>query len=540
MKDQFKFHSHGVHSVVDGDFANSTGLTEAELKSEYFLLASSEEEENLLMEAIDLQDFDDIVNPGIQIIEESISFDNLSKLKTGIKRLVAQFAKNLESERVKLVTHTMPDKIKVRRNKMYAYAAIEFSFSDGQAIKVLMHSPQGNPLDFDPKKELVSFAHALNGRDISHLFASKKNVTVVKMAKIMTQLLLKNSEKFQKKAQAKTEKRKKLDVSRKVAEGLETKISAIDGKIQSARNVADGNKLKLTNLNDQITQKEVRIAELKDRLLLARAKQPKDDVQPQEPVQEPQPAQEEPKQAVPPVQEAQEPTQADTQEGIDSAKMAQKQADLAAENLKKLQDQAKAEEPVEPTPETPKEPTEEVAQVPTGDSIGRQIASLFESKGWALNKSRTSGENVEFSLHLDDESRFLAKVGIIGTTDSDGTSYSATVDLDLIKDGKTTRLAVAIPLKAIKDGQLSPKDAEELVNIADQEARSHKAFKEAQEPKEPEIPQEAKDILSGKYDDDPEALEAALEKLLEQSVDEDLLEKVSSYYTQFLNQMATA
>jgi hypothetical protein len=539
MKDQFKFHSHGVHSVVDGDFANSTGLTEAELKSEYFLLASSEEEENLLMEAIDLQDFDDMVNPGIQIIEESISFDNLSKLKTGIKRLVAQFAKNLESEKVKLVTHTMPNKIKVRRNKMYAYAAIEFSFSDGQAIKVLMHSPQGNPLDFDPKKELVSFAHALNGRDISHLFASKKNVTVAKMTKIMTQLLLKNSEKFQKKAQAKTEKRKKLDVSRKVAEGLETKISAIDGKIQSAKNVAQADKLKLTNLNDQITQKEVRIAELKDRLLLARAKQPKDDVQPQEPqkepVQEPQPEQEEPKQAVPPVQEVQEPTQADTQEAVDSAKLAQEQADLAAENLKKLQDQAG--EPTEPTPETSKEPESEaqfaksLMKALVGRNANADAKKIIKDKLGDLPILIGSEKQVTWANDIRESviDGFASKLADIARLDR----------VDVVEE--LLRLS-APQMQSITEAKTWIDERDKIASNFRHPAKHYiKLFdQQDQKGKEPEIPQEAKDILSGKYDDDPAALEAALGKLLEQSVDEDLLEKVSSYYTQFLNQMAIA
>ena len=168
------------------------GYTEQELHVAYGSLIQSQDQEDLLCQEMTIEEFDEIYNEGttsFRLIQEAVTFGSYPALKRGIRTLAKKFTEALGTSDITLVSHTQPEELKPRKNKMFAYVAVQFNFSDGQAVKVLFHSPGGEARSFDKDDELVSYAHSLNGRDVTHLFAEREGLSVPKFAKRMTQIL---------------------------------------------------------------------------------------------------------------------------------------------------------------------------------------------------------------------------------------------------------------------------------------------------------------------------------------------------------------
>lgn len=237
------------------DYGLGPGFTDQELHDAYYSLTQSQEDEDLLMEPITLDQFDDFYNPGFDEfeikIEEAISFKDYSALKKGLALLARKFTAALTGD-IKLTDYTKPDQLKPRKNKLFAYVSAQFNFSDGQAVKILFHSPGGDSRSFDKDEVLVSYAHSLNGRDVTHLFAEREGLSVPKFAKRMMQILEKNSPKFLSRQAKLKAKKEELEKAQKAIEGKERELAEADEQIEKKKGENEDLALKVSNLEQRI------------------------------------------------------------------------------------------------------------------------------------------------------------------------------------------------------------------------------------------------------------------------------------------------
>jgi hypothetical protein len=250
------------------------GYTEQELHTAFGSLVQSQEQEELLCQEMSIEEFNAIYNPGdtsFSMIEEAVTFDSYTALKRGIRTLAKKFTAALGTSDITLVSHTQPEELKPRKNKMFAYVAVQFNFSDGQAVKVLFHSPRGEARSFDKDDELVSYAHSLNGRDVTHLFAEREGLTVAKFAKRMSQILEKNSEKFVAKQAKNAQMKADLETQTAASADLDLQMSSIEGDLTLKRTENEGLAAGIADLDTQIEQKETSCKNLRSQIVTAKA-----------------------------------------------------------------------------------------------------------------------------------------------------------------------------------------------------------------------------------------------------------------------------
>ncbi|MBU2648756.1 hypothetical protein KKI24_28875 [bacterium] len=255
--------------------APSDGYTAQELYEAYGSLVRTQEQENLLCQPMSLHEFNEHYNPGVinctSIIQEAISFKSYAALKRGIQNLGKKMSEALGNSEITLVGHTKPEELKPRKNKLFAYVAVQYDFSDGQSVKVLFHSPNGEARSFDVEDELVSYAHTLNGRDVTHLFADREGLTTQKFSMKMMQLLEKNHDKFVARQKTNEENQAALEAQTAANEDLALKVEALDTEIKMKQLENDGLLEAVNTMQGQIEEKQVSIANLNDQIAMAKS-----------------------------------------------------------------------------------------------------------------------------------------------------------------------------------------------------------------------------------------------------------------------------
>lgn len=259
-----------------GGIGVGPGYSDTELHTAYGSLIQSQDQEDLLCQEMSLEEFNSIYNEGkvsFNLIQETVTFESYTALKRGIRTLARKFSDALGTGEITLVSHTQPEELKPRKNKLFAYVAVQYNFSDGQSVKILFHSPGGEARSFDKEDELVSYAHTLNGRDVTHLFAEREGVTVQKFAKRMMQILEKNHDKFVAKQAKNAEMKADLEAQTKASEDLDLQLSSVQNDLQLKKVENDGLAAAIAELDTKIEATETSCKNLRAKIATAKAEQ---------------------------------------------------------------------------------------------------------------------------------------------------------------------------------------------------------------------------------------------------------------------------
>ncbi|MCP4756069.1 MAG: hypothetical protein GY866_34845 [Proteobacteria bacterium] len=526
--------------IYIGEYGMDPGYTDQELHDAYASLVRCQEEEDLLQEEMSLAEFDHFYNPGEAsfVIEEAISFKSYAGLKKGLINIAKKFEEALSGTDIVLTSHTQPADLKPRKNKLFAYVAAQYNFSDGQSIKILFHSPGGESRSFDKDDTAVSYAHSLNGRDVTHLFAEREGLTTPKFAKRMMQILVKNSDKFLSRRKDLQEKRDQLEAQLKENDDLEIKVGGMEDKIKVQQLGNDGLRERVTNLQDRIHAAEVRNAEMRDQIATMKSEreaQMKKESEASTPKESPPEA---------------DPT-AGTEGGKDIPTRVSELTGVSSGTFANLTGIKSYED-------------QESLKQQWHEWLTSELESGKEYSKWQDAWTAFAGA-LEEDTEEEETGIWSKSVSEVQTMETDQfqTEMEALVDENqhaestvllakYIGDESDVLEAESLHAQQNEAGELTSQLKAQWEPLTDRlrrklaESQGEPADEPSGEPSEPSEPVGAvaiaNTILAGDFDDDPAELEKKFEDILDmlEGNDDDLLDKVSDHYTEVLSQLATA
>ena len=135
-----------------------------------------------------------------------------------------------------------------RKSGGWAYVTVQIPFSDGQSVSVIFHAPEGDKRRISENDTIIAFRWLLNRRDITHVVAPEdgSEVSLETLAKRISQLVVKNSEKFQR-------TQKEAETERRELEALKQAVSEAEQKQADMMNTA-------AELNDKAVSLEAKLA----------------------------------------------------------------------------------------------------------------------------------------------------------------------------------------------------------------------------------------------------------------------------------------
>lgn len=227
----------------------AVGFTPAELDDAMYQLTADPDQEALLLESCDLADADAILNPGIDLVTEAVSAvkNRLDKTMSALVRVLKRYGNDVAPMDFPSIG---PD----RKNSLFAYKTVTFTFDDGQTVSILFHSPGSNPMKLHAGDTLIAYRWLLNRRDITAIVSPEKgrDINLQTMAKRIMQVVEKNSEKF------KANNAKRQEQQEKLAE--------LEAEQQEATQQVDTLTQQNADLTQQISTADDRIARLRERL----------------------------------------------------------------------------------------------------------------------------------------------------------------------------------------------------------------------------------------------------------------------------------
>jgi len=197
------------------------GFSKNDLVDVFYHLISDRRQGQLLLEAAEFCDVDDMYNPGEEIDDSSdrLSTSEVMILEAVRVRQFAQTAKTMAAlQRVlnkkleSLGDITAGEAIigKPKKTGLFASVTVQFPLSDGQTLSIIFHSPEGNKMKITASDEILAFRWLLNKRDITvavapdsaeegnlpGLPAAGKDVSLEDVGMRCAQLISKNSARF--------------------------------------------------------------------------------------------------------------------------------------------------------------------------------------------------------------------------------------------------------------------------------------------------------------------------------------------------------
>lgn len=220
--------------IVDCDDFFPQSFGKVELDAIYYSLIRSDSAMELITEWPTFEEINDFYNPGAEDIDgnlifEAITVDKFNRTEKRMLAVVRTFNKHLKDSEI---TALPPVVGNPRRSGAFAYVTVQLPFSDGQVVSVIFHSPEGDRKRIAPDDTIIAFLWLLNKRDITHVVAPEegREVSLETIAKRLTQLVVKNSARFEKQQKAAMEERKALDEAREALRAAEDRqVELMDG-----------------------------------------------------------------------------------------------------------------------------------------------------------------------------------------------------------------------------------------------------------------------------------------------------------------------
>ncbi|MCV6590109.1 MAG: hypothetical protein OIF57_13960 [Marinobacterium sp.] len=246
---------------------NTRGIVQA-----MYQLRGTEEDAALLLESCSPEEADQILNPGTGLITEAV-VATYNRLANKMAALLRVFGRYLPDH---IKTESKPSIGPDRKNGLFAYKTVTFTFDDGQTASILFHSPDNDPRKLGSDEKLIAYRWMMNKRDITAVVSPENgaDIDLDTMAKRIAQLVAANHDKFVA-AQA------KRDSEVAALQALRDKETELTAQVESSTHTNAG-------LAEDIETMESKVAALKEQL--AAAQKAAAEAQPEpEPEAEPEP-----------------------------------------------------------------------------------------------------------------------------------------------------------------------------------------------------------------------------------------------------------
>lgn len=252
-------------TIRDKDDLFPKAFSFLELNNVYAGLCSNNHDEGLICECPSLEELE-YYNPGTEevpdsFILEAITVDKFSRTEKRMAAVVRTFNRHLAETEIKALA---PIVGKPKKSGTFAYVAVQLPFSDGQTVNVIFHSPEGDKKQIGANDSIIAFRWLLNKRDITQVVAPEDGaeVSLETIAKRVTQLVVKNSARFEKQQKAAQAERQELDKAREDVKTAEDKQRELMDNVASAAKEAEGIEAQLANTLSLLEKQKVINAEL--------------------------------------------------------------------------------------------------------------------------------------------------------------------------------------------------------------------------------------------------------------------------------------
>lgn len=257
------------HRIIDRDDLFPMGFSQVELDATYASLANDSHDLGLLLESPSLDELD-YYNPGQDEVEEdyvleAITIEHFSRTERRMAAVVRTLNRHLSNSEI---TALSPVVGKPKKSGSFAYVIVQLPFSDGQTVNVVFHSPEGDKKRIGPSDAIIAFRWLLNKRDITHVVAPEdgEEVSLETIAKRITQLVVKNSARFERQQKAAQAERKELDDVREAVKSAEERQSDLMDKISSRVKEAESIEARLSNTLSLLEKQKTINAELQAKI----------------------------------------------------------------------------------------------------------------------------------------------------------------------------------------------------------------------------------------------------------------------------------
>ena len=256
--------------VVDKDDLYPRGFTADELNAAYAELARTAHDYDMLMESATMEEVSEYFNPGTDKVDggfifEAIVIDKFSRTEHRMNAVVRVLNKHLSGSQINALPAVVEEP---KKSGSFAYVTVQLPFSDGQVVSVIFHSPEGDKKKIAPTDTIIAFRWLLNKRDITHLVAPEdgSEVSLETIGKRVTQLVEKNSARFERTQKEAAAERKALEEARENVGKAEVKQQELMDAIAALNDKAITVDAKLANAQAELERQKAYNAELQAKI----------------------------------------------------------------------------------------------------------------------------------------------------------------------------------------------------------------------------------------------------------------------------------
>ena len=238
------------------------GFSEVELQQAMVDIYASSHDAKLVTESIEFADVDSYYNPGIEEIPydyilEAIVVDKFSKTEHRMRAVVRTLNKHLAGND-RDIKALDPIVGQPKKAGSYAYVTVQLPFSDGQVVSVVFHAPEGDKRKIAPNDTIIAFRWLLNRRDITHVVAPEdgSEVSLETIAKRVSQLVVNNSERFERTQKESAEQRQKIEILKSEVKEAEKKQEQMSFDLETQQTQAAGVETELNDVLSALAQQK--------------------------------------------------------------------------------------------------------------------------------------------------------------------------------------------------------------------------------------------------------------------------------------------
>ena len=265
------------------------GFTGVQINEAYYRLIANPEQERLLLETATIDEINEIYNPGDDYYEEN------DRLTTDVIMEAIRVQKFARTDKkmaafIRVLNTQMKDKgIEAqapiigtpKKSGLFATVTVQIPFSDGQILSIIFHSPDNNKMKIMADDEIIAFRWLLNKRDITQVVSiESEEVSLQEIGKRMSQLIEKNSVRFQSTQKHLVEQKKQLEDSKVQAEELSKKHDELMAQLKTSGDDAELLDAKIAKLKEQIGKQKNFNDDLQAKIDALKAKQAGNDGKP--------------------------------------------------------------------------------------------------------------------------------------------------------------------------------------------------------------------------------------------------------------------
>lgn len=197
----------------------------------------NEDLDGFSLDAATTQDIMDDLEDGTEIIALDALVTEYKMLDRKMK-IMFGILKAASGEQVKPIAYQITEPYRQRGT---TNVAAVFEFSDGQTVSVFFHNPDITPKKIMPTDELISWKWVLNKKDVTILVAPErgKDLNVREVARRMTKLVEKNSERFQRANEKKAERMAVIETKKTTITQKESQLAELNQEISQLEAAKD-------------------------------------------------------------------------------------------------------------------------------------------------------------------------------------------------------------------------------------------------------------------------------------------------------------